>query len=86
MSRLLFILQRISVTNIILSNLMFISVLPVGCCALLNFESFIHGHFLSQFFLLLIFSFVFNMFLFCSCCFLWFGLHVPLNGIKKYLA
>ena len=27
-----------------------ISVLSVCCCALLNFESFIHGHFLSFFF------------------------------------
>ena len=55
-----------------------ISVLSVCCCAVLNFESFIYGHFLSFLFFIL-----FNMFLFC--CFL-FGLLVALNGIKKYLA
>ena len=26
------------------------------------------------------------MLLFCCCCFVWFGLLVPVNGIKKYLA
>ena len=40
-----------------------ISVLSVCCCALLNFESFIHGHFLS-FFLLLILFILLNMFFF----------------------
>ena len=91
MCEVLFILQSISVTNIILIMFM-ISVLSVCCCALLNFESFIHGHFLC-FFLLLILFILLNMFLFCwfllllwGLVFLWFGLLVPLNGIKKYLA
>ena len=70
-----------------------ISVLFVCRCALLNFESFIHGHFF------IFLKTLFNMFLFCwvfGCvlgCFFWFfflgggvGLLVPLNGIKKYLA
>ena len=54
MCELLFILQRISVTNIIM---FMISVLPV-CCALLNFESFIHGHFYFYFFNMFLFVFV----------------------------
>ena len=80
-----FILQRISVTKIILSNNVYdISIV----CLLLRspFESFIHGHFLS-FFLFIFYLFIY---LICSyfvvCCFVWFGLLVPLNEIKKYLA
>ena len=55
-----------------------ISVLSVCCCALLNFESFIHGHFLSFFFfyfLNLIYScfvgFVVVVVL-CGCGLVWF--------------
>ena len=63
-----------------------ISVLSVCCCALFDFESFIHDHFLS-FFFLNFFNFLFNMFLFCCLLlFFWFGLLVALNGIKKYWA
>ena len=84
MCELLFILQRISVTILFYLIMFMISVLSVYCCALLNFESFIHGPFcfFNNFFLNCI---LFNMFLFCLFCFL-FGLLVPLNGIKKYLA
>ena len=42
-----------------------ISVLSVCCCALLNFESFIHGHFL----FLLLFIFI-KYVVFCCCLFL----------------
>ena len=62
MCELLFILQRISVTNIILSNNVYDLVLSVCCCALLNLESFIHGHFLSFFFF-----FFFFFLVICSC-------------------
>ena len=76
-----------------------ISVLSVCCCALLNFESFIYGHFLS--FLIFFFKDLIcsSFCCCCCCCFLWFfggvffffffgggGVLVPLNGIKKYLA
>ena len=66
-----------------------ISVLSVCCCALLNFESFVHGN-------LFKFFYKYNMFLFCCflllffvlfCLFGWLvGLLVALDGIKKYLA
>ena len=62
-----------------------ISVLSVCCCALLNFESFIHV----IFFLFNFFNFIFIYILFNICCcfvVVMFGLFVPLNGIKKYLA
>ena len=50
-----------------------ISVLSVCCCALFDFESFIHGHFLSFFFL----NFYYYFYLICSCfvvCCCFFGL------------
>ena len=42
MCELLFILQHISVTVLFYLIMFMISVLSVCCCALLNFESFIH--------------------------------------------
>ena len=48
-----------------------ISVLSVCCCALLNFESFIHGHFLC-FFLLLILFILLNIFSFLFFFFFFF--------------
>ena len=47
--RIVIIFVPSTVTNIILTMFM-ISVLSVCCCALLNFELFIQGHFLSFFF------------------------------------
>ena len=64
MCELLIILQHISVTNIILSNNVYdISIVRL-LLALLNFESFIHGHFLSFFFFKKIFFDIFFLFLF----------------------
>ena len=62
----LFILQRIVITSIILSN----NVLPVCCCALLNVDSFIHGHFLfsSFFYLFYLIKFYLAILFFCSLC------------------
>ena len=82
MCELLFILQCISVTNIILSNNVYDTNI-VCCCALLNFESFTHGHFLFFFFF---FSFFKYVFVFVVVFVVWFGFLVPLNEIKKYLA
>ena len=73
----LFILQRISITNIILSNNAYdiniacLLLRTVKCavkCALYNFESFIHGPFL---------FYCLFMLLFCCCCLFCFVLLVP---------
>ena len=83
MCELLFILQRISVTNIILSN----NVYNISTVHLLLRSlkfGIIYTWSFSFFFLLLIKKKLKNYVGFC-CCFL-VGLPVPLNGIKKYLA
>ena len=96
MCELLFILQRISVTNIIISN----NVYDISTvCLLLRSLKFliIYTWSFSFFFFLSFFNLFFNLicscfvgffvcFCFVCCCFVWFGLLVPLNGIKKYLA
>ena len=66
---ILFILQRISVPSIILIMFM-IPILPVCCCALLNFESFIQGYFLSFYsfvFIYVVWLLLLLLFLFCFC-------------------
>ena len=76
MCELLFILQCISVTNIILSNNVYDKVLSVCCCALFNFESFIHGHLFSVF--LGCFFFFFKCFYFADRAHLcWRTLNAP---------
>ena len=61
-----------------------ISILPLCRCALVNFQSFINGYFLSFLFLLLFF--VFLIWFICGFCFVLFVLLISLNVIKKYLA
>ena len=69
-----------------------ISLLSVCCFALLNFESFIHGHFLFFFFFFfflrggVVVVVVASFFLGGGRGGRWWGGLVPLNGIKKTLA
>ena len=59
--------------------MLIVSILPVCCCALLSFESFIHNCFLSV---------LYYYFLCCFLvvvCFVLFSMFL-LSGTKKYLA
>ena len=82
MCELLFILQHISVTNIILSNNVY-DISIVCCCALLNFESFIQGHFLFFFssfnFFKLFISYVLVLFFVRFACSFKWNKEVPDN-------
>ena len=76
-----FMFTEMYTTNIIISNNVYIRI--VCCCALFNFESFIHCHFLSSFHFL-------NFYLICSCFVVVVLFHLVCsfksNNLKKYLA
>ena len=75
-----FLFTEMYTTNIIISNNVYIRI--VCCCALLNFESFIHCRFLSSFHFL-------KFYLICSC-FVVVLFHLVCsfksNNLMKYLA
>ena len=79
MCELLFILQRISVTNIILSNTVYdISIVRL----LLRSLKFCRNHL----YMVIFFLFLLLIFYLFYLIIIYIGLLVPLNGIKKYLA